>query len=504
MADAGRLLDLFDRVVAAAAGAAPPETVEEAALVGRRARARRGYLGETLVVALAGGTGSGKSSLVNALAGEEVAPTGPLRPTTDRPLAWIPANPEPGLVRLLDDIGVEDRVGQDRLPWLAVIDLPDVDSTSFGHRAMVERLLPHIDAVVWVVDPEKYQDRVLHRYLRETVEHAARFRFVLNQRDRIDPADLPAMLDDFAATLRADGIADPVIVATAADPFDGPPDGVEGLVEALSALGDAKEVVTAKLTTDLDGAVARLAAAAGLGGGAPTGFDRRWEHVVGRASVAAAGGLVDGLARLAPAVGAAWGREGVGLGRRPAPPVLEVPLPSTAAGSARAVREIEALVEALAGEVGGEVSAAVEAVGEGVEREVQGALEAAALDRTVVLPEPPAWWRVGAWVRRVALVLAAVTAVWGFDAVRSEAGVALPALALVGCLLALLWVPAAGAAAGRRRAVEAAAAARDGVQEVVRRELDRRVGRPLRAALRVRAGLGAALAEWSLARVGPV
>jgi putative protein kinase ArgK-like GTPase of G3E family len=63
-------IDLFDRAVAGAAGVAPPDEVEHAARVARRVRSRRGYAGSTVVVALAGGTGSGKSSMVNALAGD--------------------------------------------------------------------------------------------------------------------------------------------------------------------------------------------------------------------------------------------------------------------------------------------------------------------------------------------------------------------------------------------------------------------------------------------------
>ena len=70
-----------------------------------RVRERRGFLGDTLVVALAGGTGSGKSSLLNAIAGRRIAEAGVLRPTTEQALAWIPTDPEPGLVELLGSVG---------------------------------------------------------------------------------------------------------------------------------------------------------------------------------------------------------------------------------------------------------------------------------------------------------------------------------------------------------------------------------------------------------------
>ena len=43
---------------------------------------------DAYVLALVGGTGVGKSSIVNALAGETVTPAGVRRPTTSRAVAW--------------------------------------------------------------------------------------------------------------------------------------------------------------------------------------------------------------------------------------------------------------------------------------------------------------------------------------------------------------------------------------------------------------------------------
>jgi predicted GTPase len=234
MPDLRDLIDRFDRLVATAEGLVPEPALEAAARVGRRARDRRGFLGDTVVVALAGGTGSGKSSLINALAGEIVAESGAQRPTTFEPLAWIPANPEPGLVRLLDSIGIADRVGQDRVPWLAVIDLPDTDSVSEDNRATVERVLPLVDAVVWVVDPEKYQDRVLHeRYLSPLARHGDRFLFVLNHVDRVDSDDVGRLRTDLVESLEADGIERPTILTTAADPPLGDPIGIDEFIDAM-------------------------------------------------------------------------------------------------------------------------------------------------------------------------------------------------------------------------------------------------------------------------------
>ncbi|OLO49934.1 ABC transporter, partial [Actinomyces oris] len=51
---------------------------------------RRRLAPETTVAALLGATGSGKSSLANALTGSEVSRTARTRPTTTQPLAIVP------------------------------------------------------------------------------------------------------------------------------------------------------------------------------------------------------------------------------------------------------------------------------------------------------------------------------------------------------------------------------------------------------------------------------
>ena len=85
-------LDLLDLAIASSDGLASEADREAAAGLAAAARRRRDFLSGAIVVAIAGGTGSGKSSLLNAIAGREVASTSALRPHTDEPLAWIPAD----------------------------------------------------------------------------------------------------------------------------------------------------------------------------------------------------------------------------------------------------------------------------------------------------------------------------------------------------------------------------------------------------------------------------
>ena len=210
MADLTDVMAALSAAVEAAAEMVRAEDLAPAADIVRAAEKRYGFLGDTVVVALAGGTGSGKSSLLNALAGHEVSGVGAVRPTTSEPLAWIPANPEPGLVRLLDELGLDRRAGHDHELPVAVIDLPDYDSVEFEHRATVEALIPRVDAVIWVLDPQKYSDRALHRdYLIPLAGYAEQFLFVLNQVDRLDEAGLEAVLEDLTRRLTSEGFAAP-------------------------------------------------------------------------------------------------------------------------------------------------------------------------------------------------------------------------------------------------------------------------------------------------------
>ena len=78
-----------------------------------------------------------------------------------------------------------------------------------AHRATVDQVLPRVDAVCWVLDPEKYNDRVLHEdYLRPLAHHADRAVFVVNRRDVIgDARQVAALTADLRRTLEADGIS---------------------------------------------------------------------------------------------------------------------------------------------------------------------------------------------------------------------------------------------------------------------------------------------------------
>ena len=83
-------LKALDEAIDLARGRASDEVVDAADAVVERAGHRLSIAGEHTVVALAGATGSGKSSTFNAISGTQLARTGVTRPTTSEAMsvAW--------------------------------------------------------------------------------------------------------------------------------------------------------------------------------------------------------------------------------------------------------------------------------------------------------------------------------------------------------------------------------------------------------------------------------
>ncbi|HEX2234834.1 MAG TPA: YfjP family GTPase, partial [Actinomycetota bacterium] len=239
-------------------GRLAPADVAGARAVVERAGHRLGFGLEPTVTALAGATGSGKSSLFNALAQRHLAAVGVRRPTTGRAQAcvWGGAASE----ALLDWVGAQDRHrlgGDPRLDGLVLLDLPDHDSTDESHRIEVDRLVELVDLLVWVVDPQKYADAALHeRYLKPLATHARVMLVVLNHADELDADGLDACLVDLRRLLDSHGLEDVRILATSA--LTG--DGVDALRAELAARVAARRTSIERLEADAARVTTALAA----------------------------------------------------------------------------------------------------------------------------------------------------------------------------------------------------------------------------------------------------
>ena len=215
----------------------PTDTVREAHAEAVR---RMGFPGDAYVLAFVGGTGVGKSSLLNALAGMTVSPASVHRPTTSQPVAWVPAGERAALSPLLDWLGVQD-VREHRthaLGPVAILDLPDMDSVAAEHRARVVEILPRVDAVAWVTDPEKYHDAALHDdFLRAWLPRLDRQVVIVNKADRLRPEDARRIRRDLEGDLadgRLSGGRRPVeVLLTSAAP---PAAGAEAAAPELDGL----------------------------------------------------------------------------------------------------------------------------------------------------------------------------------------------------------------------------------------------------------------------------
>lgn len=148
---------------------------------------RRIRAGQQTVVAIAGATGSGKSSLFNAVSGTDIATVGARRPTTSKPLVLSFSATNGPLMNLLQVTRRHEAVPPTRaMRDVVLLDLPDHDSLFLSHREHVDRLVRVVDQFVFVVDPQKYADEALHaRYLRPLAEHGEVISVVLNHADAL-------------------------------------------------------------------------------------------------------------------------------------------------------------------------------------------------------------------------------------------------------------------------------------------------------------------------------
>ncbi|MFK0262800.1 YfjP family GTPase [Streptomyces angustmyceticus] len=316
-------LDALRELIALSRSRLDGRALEGAGRVLETADERYRLSGEHTVVAIAGATGSGKSSLFNALAGANRSQVGPRRPTTAEPVACVWPGGRAGAEGLLHRLGVPAHRrhapadGSSELHGLILIDLPDHDSSATEHRAQVDRMLELVDAVIWVVDPEKYADAVLHeRYLRPLAGYAEVMFVVLNQVDRLPGDAADQVVDDLRRLLDEDGLAlgehgEPGAAVLALSAATGK--GVGELREALGQFVAERGAADRRLAADVDAAAERLRSVyvaqsrVGLTEDARAEFDDRLAEAVGAVATGRAAER-DWLRYAERAYGSPWAR----------------------------------------------------------------------------------------------------------------------------------------------------------------------------------------------------
>ncbi|GAB2613453.1 hypothetical protein GCM10027168_52670 [Streptomyces capparidis] len=435
-------LDAFEDLLRLSEERVEREALDPARELLRRAGERMRLSARHTVVALAGTTGSGKSSLFNAVCGLDLAVVGARRPTTSTPVACV-WDPE-GAQELLDRLGVPERMrftrrrsldtarlgGEEEPRGLVLLDLPDLDSADHRHRAQVDRMVGLVDVLVWVVDPEKYADASVHeRYLRPLAGHAEVMVVVLNQIDRLPEDAVPQCTHDLRRLLDEDGLAveehgeaGAQVFATSA--LTG--EGVGELRAALERMVRERGAADRRISADLDRAARELRPVyvggllPGLDEEARERFCERLAEAVGARAAAeakerafvrlAATAFAPPYARfLARTPVRFLGRSlvcstvaaaGDG-GEQPS----DEPVPAHRAVVDEAVREV--VRDAAAG-LPEPWARGVREVAERGGRELAGALDEAVAGARSDAPERPRWWRGAEAVQWLLLCLAAL------------------------------------------------------------------------------------------------
>ena len=436
-----------------------------------RAEGRLRHGTDHTVVALAGSTGSGKSSLLNALARADVARSGVTRPTTAIAQAVTFGRPAEGLLAHLEVSRSHHLADGGALDGLVLLDLPDFDSVASAHRAEADRLIRLVDLMVWVTDPQKYADESLHAgYLRPLAGHAEVMLVVLNKVDTVEGAQATSCVADLRRLLAEDGLpaVDPIATSTVTGA------GVDELRGVLAAEVTARAAAVERIAADLSAAARQVRSAAGVAGSVDLAAVTR----------STAEGLADaaGVGDTAVLVGAQYQRDaGLAVGwpplrilRRWRRPPLEAR--RTSSGSAVARSQVSRALRAAGEQVEGAGEGWGTAASAAVRDRADAVVEALDTQTTRGIQEvraAPRWWTAARRLQQLWLLALVLGVVWLVGVALAETlllvdlrqlvprwrGIAAPTLLAAGGLaLGLLtalvgrWLAAVGA---RRRTARA-------------------------------------------------
>lgn len=419
-------IDALELAANLAEGRLPASATDEARAVVSRSRARLIHGTEWTVVALAGATGSGKSSLFNLLAGAELSASGVRRPTTSSTHAAVwGLEPGEGLFEWLDVSRIH-RIGDSDpdVSGLVLLDLPDHDSVQTTNRVEMERLTALVDLLVWVVDPEKYADAALHtRLVHSLNKHGGAMVFVLNQVDRLDEEGRASCQRDLARLLADHGLSDSPVLSTSALDGTGIPELKEAIVERVRG----KRAAVVRLQADAQLAAEGLLASGG-GRGKATSLGKKGRTRLVRALSEAAG-----VSLVLDAVGAGYRRDAgarVGwpvtrwLARFRAHPLLRLGLGKGRPGAATSLprpgrAQLTSLRQALREAVAEATRnlpepwpAAARAAVVGEPHRLIDPLDQAIATVEVANSQAPSWWKFLGAFQTALLVVAALGGLW--------------------------------------------------------------------------------------------
>ncbi len=187
------------------------------------------------IVVVGGPTGAGKSTVVNALLGEQLTAAGVLRPTTKIPHLFH----NPLDVSVLQEVALKASVyATEAVPrGLALVDSPDLDSVRDQNRAVAGELLESADLWIFVTTPARYGDAIPWNALRQAKQRGASVAIVLN---RATPDVAGPVRRDLIDRLAQEGLEGlPFFVVPETDHAGVPRDVVSGLGRWLDEVASA-------------------------------------------------------------------------------------------------------------------------------------------------------------------------------------------------------------------------------------------------------------------------
>lgn len=208
-----------------------------------------------LIVCILGGTGTGKSTLVNRLLDANLSSASFRRTFTAGPVAvaaksadvpehWLGlpralASPSDLPVRGQSDSLIVIEAGHDLLGRVVLVDTPDLDGDQPSHHAQADRAFRWAEAIVFLVSPEKYQMTELLPYYRLARRYAIPVLFVMNK------CETPQMLEDYRRLVSADREDTPVFAVPRDDAaYEPPPQAnLPSLRQAIASLKPAEDAL---------------------------------------------------------------------------------------------------------------------------------------------------------------------------------------------------------------------------------------------------------------------
>lgn len=205
-----------------------------------------------LTVVLLGGTGVGKSTILNSLGGSRIAMSGIQRPTTQYSTVYhhesikVESLPEP--FRQCRSVAHQ----REELRYKVLIDTPDMDGSVLEHHDRLKQILPVADVVLYVGSAEKYHDRAVWDLMKQHASTRA-FAFLLNKWDRclasLDESTGRRPDEDLRLSLEGAGFASPFLFRLCARQWEAKQAGGGA---GIALIEDDFEALQTWLTEELD------------------------------------------------------------------------------------------------------------------------------------------------------------------------------------------------------------------------------------------------------------